>query len=162
MVRSTAHRPFFCALAQASAREAAEARAAQAEQERLARERQRDELLLQKPVAKKARSLPLGFQKKQAHVDGGKRVLSYWKYSEKRKAPVKEIPLMAVQGVEQRNGEEQWLLVLTLGGPAAIGAKGKTTRPYIFKLDDGETSNAWLRTLRGVCPHAKFTVSSIA
>lgn len=116
---------------------------------------------MEKPVAKKARSLPLGFQRKQMHMDGGKRVLSYWKYSEKKQARVKELALDAVQAIEQRSGAHDFLLVLTVGGPAAAGASRKAKGPFTFKLDDLEASDVWLKYLRAACPRARVTLTTI-
>lgn len=145
--------------AEEAERAARVARAQQAveDEARAHRERQREEFLMQKPVGKKARRLPLGiYQKKQMHLDAGERVLSYWKYSVTKKATVKSLGLDAVSDVELRNGDKFWVLVLTIG---AAAARGSAKRPYTFRFDDHDSAEVWLSRLRFACPRARFTVS---
>jgi hypothetical protein len=122
---------------------------ARLEAERRAREalRQREEGVMAKPVAKKARRLPLGFQKKQMTLDSATGALSYRKYSEGTPRRAKELRLDQITALEQQNTPRgDCLLVLTVSAGAGRGG-----RKYTFKMPDREASDVWLKHLRIAC-----------
>lgn len=117
----------------------------------------REDFVMAQPVFKKARKIPLGFQKKQMQLDATRGELTYWKFAENVKAKVKAIKLEPVSALEQRNSATAFLLVLT------INASGTTrATSYTFRMDNREASDIWLKHLRQVCRNARVIVTPAA
>ena len=113
-----------------------------------------EDSVMLRPVFKKARKLPLGFQKKQMQLDGARGELTYWKFAESIKAKVKAIKLQPVSALEQRNGANELLLVVTVGASGAARATA-----YTFRMENREASDVWLKHLRQVCRNARVIVT---
>jgi hypothetical protein len=156
-------RPLTCAAAEparvGAARVAQKEMVASVDKQLRAKEdlNRREDFVMAQPVFKKARSMPLGFQKKQMQLDAGRGELTYWKFLESIKATVKSIKLEPVTAIEQRNSATVFLLVLAVQASGAARAKS-----YTFRMASREASDVWLKHLRQACRNGRVIVTPAA
>mmetsp|Transcript_3600 Transcript_3600/g.10355 ORF Transcript_3600/g.10355 Transcript_3600/m.10355 type:complete len:347 (+) Transcript_3600:145-1185(+) len=123
------------------------------EEERLREEvrarEQRETAIMNQPVGKKARSKPLGFQKKQMHIDASQSAITYRKFPENPKAKTKGIPFRSVVALELAEGTGAEI-TLQLDADAVPGA-GVKKGPLVLRCEDRETAEVWAKNLRESC-----------